>query len=127
MVNKQQTMDLAALVEAIQQVDQHLSAQAGKAVNISLTLRNWFIGLYIAEYELHGADRANYGDNLLAELSSRLKTHKISNIGRRQLYNYLSFYRVYPQIVRTVPAQSWHLLPTSLNNAEIEKVRTASA
>jgi len=43
------------------------------------------------------------------------------------LYNYLSFYRVYPQIVRTVPAQSQCLLPISLNTAEIEKVRTASA
>jgi hypothetical protein len=36
----------------------HLSAQAGRAVNISLTMRNWMIGLYIAEYKLRGADRA---------------------------------------------------------------------
>jgi hypothetical protein len=27
-----------------------------------LTLRNWLIGYYIAEYELQGSDRADYGD-----------------------------------------------------------------
>lgn len=31
------------LVSAIQQVHTHLAAKAGKAVNISLTLRNWAI------------------------------------------------------------------------------------
>ena len=69
--------------------------------------------LHIAEYELHGADRADYGDNLLAERSARLRTHGVSNTGRRELYSYLTFHRVYPQIVRTVPAQSRHLLPVS--------------
>lgn len=68
-------------------------------------LRNWLIGLYIAEYELRGADRAKYGEKLLALLSKELKKHHISSTGRRQLYNYLSFYRVFPEIARTVSAQ----------------------
>ena len=51
-------LDFPALVTAIQQLHEHLSAQAGRAVNISLTMRNWMIGLYIAEYKLRGADRA---------------------------------------------------------------------
>lgn len=45
------------LVDAIRQVHDELAAQAGRAVNISLTLRNWLIGLYIREYEQNGADR----------------------------------------------------------------------
>ena len=61
------------LVGVIQQVHEELSAQAGRAVNLSLTLRNWLIGAYIAEYELSGADRASYGDNLLNELSRELR------------------------------------------------------
>jgi len=112
------------LVDSVRQVHEELAAQAGRAVNISLTLRNWLIGCYIAEYELRGLDRANYGDRLLGELSRELRRHKISNTGRRQLYNYLAFYRVYPQIVRTVPAQSRHLLPDTIDS---EKVRTVSA
>ncbi|MFO7557006.1 MAG: PDDEXK nuclease domain-containing protein [Desulfobacterales bacterium] len=112
------------LVGVIRQVHDEMAAQAGRAVNISLTMRNWMIGAYIAEYELSGADRASYGDNLLSELSRELRGHEVSNSGRRQLYNYLAFYRAYPQIVRTVPAQTRYLLPKSIEN---EKVRTVSA
>jgi len=41
-------------------------------VNISLTLRNWAIGCHIREYEQNGADRAEYGENLLDRLAERL-------------------------------------------------------
>lgn len=118
-------IDFQSLVSTIAEIDRQLFAQAGKAVNVSLTLRNWFIGLQIAEYELHGSDRAKYGENLLNELSQELRKKGISNTGRRQLYNYLSFYRVYPQIVRTLPAQLRHLLPAPVS--KIQKVRTLSA
>ena len=111
------------LVGVIRQVHEELVAQAGKAVNLSLTMRNWLIGAYIAEYKLSGADRATYGENLLNELSRELRRHEISNSGRRQLYNYLAFYRNYPQIVRTVPAQTRHLIPETIAG---EKVRTVS-
>lgn len=56
-----------------------------------------------------------------------MRTQRVSNTGRRQLYNYLTFYRVYPGIVRTVPAQSRHLLPDLRISSGEEKVRTASA
>jgi predicted nuclease of restriction endonuclease-like (RecB) superfamily len=116
-------MDLKRLVNAIRQVDEDLTAQASRAVNVSLTLRNWLIGCYIAEYQLNGADRAVYGEKVLSELAARLSD--ISNCNRRQLYDYLRFYRTYPQIVRTLPAQLRLLLPHSLASAE--KVPTPSA
>jgi len=43
------------LVGIIRQVHEELTAQAGRAVNLNLTMRNWLIGGYIAEYELSGA------------------------------------------------------------------------
>ena len=119
-------MTFDSLVQSIRQVHDQFAAQAGRAVNISLTLRNWLIGLYIAEYELQGADRAKYGEKLLTMLSKELRKHHINSTGRRQLYNYLSFYRVFPEIVRTVPAQSKYLLPTAILSDK-EKVRTVSA
>ena len=112
--------DFAALVAAIRQVDGNLAAQAGRAVNISLTLRNWLIGAYIAEYELCGADRATYGESLLIELAEHLTDHKISNCNRRQLYRYLRFYRLYPKIVGTLSAQLRELLPASLPSSQAE-------
>lgn len=118
-------LTFTTLITQIRQIDERLAAQAGKAVNISLTLRNWFIGLYIAMFELNGADRAAYGEALLGELSKALRKHAVSNSGRRQLYNYLQFYRTYPQIVRTVSAQFKHMLPEELKRKA--KVRTASA
>ena len=60
-------------------------------------------------------------DRLLTELSRELRKHKIGNTGCRQLWNYLSFYLTYPQIVRTVPAQSRYLIPALPSPAE--KVR----
>lgn len=99
-------LDFSGLVAAIRQTDAALAEQASRAVNISLTLRNWFIGRHIAEFELQGADRARYGDKLLAELAAALREQAVSNTGKRQLYSYLAFYRAYPQIVRTASAQS---------------------
>lgn len=127
MTSKTTKLDFSQLVETIHQVDQSMCAQAGRAVNTSLTLRNWFIGLHIAEYELRGADRSNYGDNLLRNLSEKLRGLKISNIGRRQLYMYLSFYRTYPQIVRALSAQFNTLLPSQPDSDPLQKMRTPSA
>lgn len=116
--------NFSSLVESIRQADTALAEQASRAVNISLTLRNWFIGYYIAEFELQGADRANYGDKLLTELAKALRAQAVSNSGRRQLYGYLAFYRAYPQIVRTASALSAQVMPRQLLE---QKVRTVSA
>lgn len=119
-----EVLDFDSLVAAIERTHSALAEQASKAVNLSLTLRNWFIGYYIAEFELQGADRASYGDKLLAELSRALRDQSVSNTGRRQLYGYLAFYRTYPQIVRAASALSAQVVPPFLLE---EKVRTLSA
>ena len=113
------------LVRSIQGVHEELAARASRAVNLSLTLRNWLIGWHIAEYELHGADRAKYGEKLLATLSVELEAIGVSSCGRRQLYQYLRFYQVYPQIVRSVTAQFPALIPVGPRLRA--KVRSATA
>lgn len=95
-------LGFAALVDAIRSVHKQCAMQAGKAVNMSLTVRNWLIGGHIHQYELHGTDRATYGDRLLANLADQLGAAKVSNCDRRQLYRYLRFYRLYPEIVGTL-------------------------
>ena len=116
--------DFGALVAAINRVSEDLAAQAGRAVNISLTMKNWLIGGYIAEYELHRLDRASYGDGLLAELAARLRKLKVSNCSRRQLYRYLRFYRLYPQIMETLSPQLRKIVPSGMKASE--KVGTVS-
>ena len=105
MANNPEGFNFSTLVSAIHQVNENMAAQAGRAVNVSLTLRNWLIGAYIDKYELNGSDRADYGDKLLSELAKRLTDIRVSNCNRRQLYRYLRFYRLYPQIVGTSSPQ----------------------
>lgn len=116
-------LNFGQLVSTIYHVHQELAVQASRAVNISLSLRNWMIGCYIAEYQLNGADRASYGDNLLSSLSLELEKLQVSNSNKRQLYRYLRFYRFYPQIVGTLTPQFRELLP---QDAEAVKVGTPS-
>ena len=94
-------------------------------MSIRLTLRNRLISLYISEYELRGADRAQYGEWMLTLLSEKLQACKLSNTGRRQLYQYLAFCRTYPEIVRAPSAQS--ALPGIRLPSTSKKVRSASA
>ncbi len=91
-------MDFKKLVDAIQQAHNQLSDQARRAVNTSLTLRNWLIGSYIQEYEQDGADRAQYGESLLDRLSEDLRRNGIPRSDARELRRYRLFYSVYPQI-----------------------------
>ena len=95
-----ENLSFDALVSSIRQVHDHLTAQAGKAVNISLTLRNWAIGCYIREYEQEGADRATYGEDLLRLLSQRLTEAGIEGAAARSLRLYRQFYAAYSTICR---------------------------
>ncbi len=126
MVAERNKMDFNALVSTIRQVHKHLAERASRAVNVSLTLRNWLIGAYIAEFELNGEDRAAYGEALLVKLAATLKKKKVSSCGKRQLYNYLHFYQTYPEIVRSLPAQLGEV-PTSGMILPGEKVRSLTA
>jgi len=79
-------------------VDGHwyAEAQASRAVNASLTLRNRLIGLHIAEHEQQGTDRAQYGDKLLQRLSDRLVQAGVSRAEARELRRYRQFYLTDP-------------------------------
>ncbi|MBF0233829.1 MAG: DUF1016 family protein [Desulfamplus sp.] len=111
--NKHELVNFNLLVQQIIDADKQLAENAVRAVNINLTLRNWCIGAYIHGYELHGNDRANYGDRLFEVLAGELK--QLSNCNKRQLYRYLKFFQFYPQIVGTVSPQL-HPEPQALLN-----------
>lgn len=60
------------LVELFEQTQTAMQSQAARSVDIALVVRNWLFGWYIVEYQQHGADRAEYGKQLLKTLSSVL-------------------------------------------------------
>jgi len=109
------------LVFSIRQVHDQLAAHAGKAVNISLTLRNWAIGYYIQEYEQNGADRAAYGKELFTKLSEKLKVHNMAIYHPRELRRCRAFYVAYPQIRGTVSPQFEQLMPPEIRKSLVSK------
>ncbi len=114
MAEESTKMDFNTLVSAIRKVHEHLSARAGRAINISLTLRNWTIGFYIREYEQNGSDRAEYGENLLNDLAKRLHNEGMKRTEARELRRFRQFYTTYPQIRETVSTEFHNMLPNAL-------------
>lgn len=89
-------MDFKELISALDKINQELREQSIRAVNTSLTLRNWFFGFYIVEFEKNGKDRADYGKALLASISDAMKGIGVSNADERELRRYRQFYFAYP-------------------------------
>lgn len=112
-------MNFEALANQIIQVQDTLQLQAAHAVNLSLTVRNWVVGCYIVEFEQHGEDRAQYGEQLLKKLAKRLDRR---GLGERRLREFRQFYKVYPYLGNEVGR---YML--SLPSIEIWRLTTAKS
>lgn len=119
-------MKFEELVQSVVEIHRQTQTAAVKAVNVGLTIRNWLVGAYIQEFELHGEDRAAYGDELFARLAARLGGMGIPNSNKSRLYRYRDFYKLYPQIVATLPPQFQNLLPVNGIARDTGKVATPS-
>ncbi len=75
---------------------------AYKAVNIALIQRNWLIGYRIAEEELKGEKRAEYGVSIIKNLSKDLRTLYGKGFTKSNLYSFYSFYKTYSKIFQTL-------------------------
>ena len=94
-----ENMKFELLASSIKEISVKASNAAKRAVNQSMTLRNWAIGYYIVEYEQGGSDRAEYGANLLKNLEKQID-EKGMNV--TLFKSCRQFYLVYPQIGSTV-------------------------
>jgi len=95
---------------------------AYKSVNFIMVEAYWNIGKKIVEVEQKGETKAQYGSNLINELSKQLTGEFGKGFGKRNLYNMVRFYQTFP-ILQTVSAQlSWshYLLIMRIEN---EKAR----
>lgn len=99
--------NLESLTNTIQETNQFFLNKVQKQVNTALTLRNWMIGYYIAEYEQSGKDRADYGKKLFKAIAESLVKKGLKSIRERHLYLCKDLYKAYPQILRTMSAKSY--------------------
>jgi predicted nuclease of restriction endonuclease-like (RecB) superfamily len=101
-------LNFESLVAEIEQTHQHFQQQAVKAVNISLTIRNYLIGFYIVEFEQKGEDRAAYGSKLLDSLAAKLS---IKGLVSAEISRCRQFYFCYPQILGALTQEFKNLVP----------------
>jgi predicted nuclease of restriction endonuclease-like (RecB) superfamily len=92
-------------VSSILETNHFFKQQAQQQVNVSLTLRNWFTGFYMVEYEQEGTDRAQYGKKLYKVIAKRLETQGLKHMRERHLYLCKDIYLAYPNILLTASAK----------------------
>lgn len=66
-----------------------------QSVNTALVGRNWLIGYRIAEEELKGNDRADYGVQIIKKLSKELKKEYGKGFELRNLYYFYNFTKLF--------------------------------
>ena len=98
--------DMCGIIESSQKA-------AYQAVNTLLVQKNWLIGYRIAEEELGGDERSEYGLEVIKKISKELTQRYGKGYDRSNLYHCLKFYKTFPEIVDTACRQSGVLLSWS--------------
>ena len=80
---------------------------AYRAVDIALLKRNWLLGKRIAEEELKDTRIENYGQEIIKKLSKRLSLEFGKGFEQRNLYRFVQFYKMYPNILPSLMTQSF--------------------
>lgn len=83
---------------------------AYRAINTTLVQRNWLIGYRIAEEELKGEDRAEYGAAIIKALSEELTLEYGKGFDQSSLYKFIRFYKLFPYILDSLSTKSSRLL-----------------
>lgn len=91
-------MEYNRLLAGISYINNFSQIAVARAVNQTLTLRNWLIGAYIIEYEQNGVDRAAYGTQLIETLAKDLKKRGIPGFAISNLRNFRQFALAYPHL-----------------------------
>ena len=94
-VGYQETADL--LQDAILIIDTARDV-AYRAVNSAMVQRNWLLGHRIDVEILGGEERANYGENVIKNLSYNLTDRYGKGFEASNLYKFLQFYRLFPEM-----------------------------
>lgn len=126
--------DFDSLVQQIEYTNLALQNNARLVINRHVTAKAWLTGYYIVEYELHGSDRAKYGEKLLQNLSEKLLDKKAFSYRSLKLYKqfYLTYRTLASQIsvfVQALPeirqTASAHFLPVDVEKISIRQTVSA--
>ena len=94
------------VLKDIQYIVETSQKAAYSTVNMILLRRNWLIGKRIAEEEMQGESRAEYGKGIINNLSKLLMSQYKKGFTKTNLYSFLQFYELYPDIFHSVSGKS---------------------
>lgn len=98
---------------------------AYQAIDIAMVQRNWLLGKRIADEELQGGNRAEYGKEIIKGLADYLTNMYGKGFTKSNLYQFVQFYKFFPDIFHAASGKlqilSWthyrNLLRVSDKNA----------
>ncbi len=79
---------------------------AYQAVNMAMVQRNWLLGKRIADEELQGENRAEYGKEVIKRLAEYLTELYGKGFTKSNLYQFVQFYKFFPDIFHAVSGKS---------------------
>jgi len=82
-------------------------SSAWQAVNAAMVVSCWEIGRIIVEEEQRGNTRAEYGKQIIKELSSRLRSEFGKGFDQSNLWNMRAFFLAYPKLDALRRELSW--------------------
>lgn len=118
--------DFNLLYDDICSIIEDAREQAYRAVNVSLTLRNWLLGERIAREKLDGEERAEYGKRIITNLAKELTAKYGKGFNFSSLYQYIRFYKLFPDILDAVRPKSEKIDTVSGQSDILNAVRPKS-
>ena len=95
----------------VQNIIEQTRNYAYQAVNTAMVQRYWLLGKRISDEELQGENRAEYGKEIIKRLSAYLTNLYGKGFTSSNLYQFVQFYKFFPEIFHTVcvnsPILSW--------------------
>ena len=88
-----------ALYDRIRDILESARANVARTVNTTQVVANWFIGREIVEEEQRGKRRAEYGLQLVAQLSKKLTLAYGVGWSVQNLFYIKQFYQSYPRLL----------------------------
>lgn len=90
----------------VKNIIEQTRSYAYQAVNVAMVQRNWLLGKRIADEELQSADRAEYGKEIICKLAEYLTERFGKGFTKSNLYQFVQFYKLFPDIFHAVSGKS---------------------
>ena len=105
--NGEITEGISTLYDTINQIIEEARAAVYRTANITMVRAYWHIGRVIVEDEQKGKERAEYGKQVLKQLSQKLTKKHGRGFDESNLRHMRNFYLVYPKCDALRPEFSW--------------------